>query len=330
MKDHIRFFTVTAAVMLLLPAGIVRSVQPDAAPAETPAFSAASEAFYRILQTETGEVLEIPLREYLIGAVGAEMPVSYEPEALKAQAVVCHTYAERIRRQQAQSPDPALQGADLSDDSRSYQAFYTVDQLRTLYGESFPESYDKIAAAVDAVSGLLLCYEDEPIAAAFHAISSGQTEDAETVWGTALPYRVSVPSPADETAPQYTDTVSLPPETVQKALQAVNPAVTFPDDPAQWFTVTETGASGTVLHIEGGSVTWTGQQLRDALALRSACFTVAYGDGQLRFTTKGYGHNVGMSQYGANAMAQHGSSFDDILLHYYPGTTVQVGRADLH
>lgn len=326
MKDHIRFLIVSAAVMLLLPAGVAQSVS-DAVPEAAPAVSADAETAYHILQTETGDVLEIPLREYLIGAVGAEMPASYEPEALKAQAIVCHTYAERIRRQQAQSPDPKLQGADLSDDSSSYQAFYTTDQLRTLYGDSFDAYYGKIAATVDAVSGLLLCYEDEPIAAAFHAVSSGQTENAEDVWGTALPYLISVPSPADESAPQYAETVTLSPETVQKALQAVNSAVTFPDDPAQWFQITETGASGTVLHITGGSLPWTGQQIRDALALRSACFTVSYADGQFSFATKGYGHNVGMSQYGANAMAQSGSSFDDILLHYYPGTVVQTAES---
>lgn len=305
--------------MLLLPAALGRGQRPPQEsnlPAETSA--AASGDCYRVLQTADGSVREVSVRDYLIGAVGAEMPASYEPEALKAQVIASHTYAERMKRLHETAPDPNLNGADFSDDSSVYQAFFTEDDLRAFYGDAFDESYAALAAAVDAAGNLLLCYDDEPIVAAFHAISSGVTESADAVWGTALPYLVSVPSEADRSAPQYEEIVKLSADAVKKALRAVNPAADFPKDPVQWFTDAVTTEAGTVLQIQGGGVTWSGTQLREALGLRSACFTVTYDDELFLITTKGYGHDVGMSQYGANAMASQGSTYGEILAHYYP------------
>ena len=312
--------------MLLLPAGIIRrqTTVPDIT--SRPAGSEPSAALtgsYRVLRVSTGTVSEIPLRDYLIGAVGAEMPADYEPEALKAQAVACHTYAERIKAQNAAAPDPALSGADFSDDSSRYQAFFTKDELQQFYGSSFDACYAKLSAAVDAAGNQLLCWEDEPIAAAFHAISSGETESAETVWGNALPYLISVPSEADRSAPDYEETVTIPPDTLQKALCAQDPACSFPEERAEWFSEPTYSAAGTVLQIRCGSTEWSGQLLREVLGLRSACFSVTYDGTQFLFTTHGFGHNVGMSQYGANAMAKNGCGYAEILQHYYPGTVLR-------
>ena len=316
----------SAALMLLLPAGMMQRIpKPDASP-ESAADSAPEPTLtgsYLVLQSSTGSVCEVPLRDYLIGAVGAEMPADYAPEALKAQVIACHTYAERIRKQNAAAPDSALCGADFSDDSSKYQAFFTEDAMRQFYGDAYEESYAKIAAAVDAVGDQLLCFEGEPIAAAFHAVSSGETESAETVWGNALPYLISVPSAADRSAPDFEETVSIPPETLQKALCAQIPDCTFPDDPAQWFSAPECTPAGTVLQIRCGDRQWSGQLLREVLGLRAACFTVQYDGIQFLFTTHGHGHDVGMSQYGANAMAQEGCGYAEILQHYYPNTVLQ-------
>lgn len=320
-----RIFIIHAAVMLVLPAGLILHGQQPVLPEEPmPLQPPAAElsGSYRVLNHMTGTVSEVPVRDYLIGAVGAEMSASCEPEALKAQVVACHTYAERIKAQNEDEPDSSLCGADFSDDSSRYQAFYTEDDLRRFYGEDFDLYYAKLADAVDAAGSLLLCYEGEPIAAAFHAISSGETESAETVWGNALPYLVPVESNADRSAPDYEETVSIPPDTLQKALCAQDPACSFPPDPAQWFTAPDCSPSGTVLQIGCGSITWSGQLLRTVLGLRSACFTVQYDGTQFLFTTHGFGHNVGMSQYGANAMAQEGCGFAEILAHYYPETVL--------
>lgn len=309
--------------MLLLPAGLMLHHLPPESEAAQP-FEAGQKAelagSYRVLHTASGTVSEVPLRDYLIGAVGAEISAASEPEALKAQVVACHTYAERIKAQNAADPDPALCGADFSDDANRYQAFFTEDDLRQFYGNEFDIYYARLTEAVDAAGDLLLCYEGEPIAAAFHAISSGETESAETVWGNALPYLIPVASPADRSAPDYEETVSIPPDTLQKVLQTQDPACTFPEDPAQWFSEPSHSPSGSVLQIGCGSITWSGQLLRQVLGLRSASFTVQFDGSQFQFTTHGFGHNVGMSQYGANAMAKDGCAFDVILAHYYPGT----------
>lgn len=323
MRTQLCFYGFCAGVMLLLPAALGKGqLPPQEADFSAEAPAAAPEGFYRVLQTADGTICEVSVRDYLIGAVGAEMPASYEPEALKAQVIASHTYAERMKRLHETAPDPTLNGADFSDDSSVYQAFFTEDGLRAFYGDAFDESYAALAAAVDAAGDLLLCYDDEPIVAAFHAVSSGTTESAETVWGTALPYLVSVSSEADRSAPQYEDIVKLPADAVKKALCAVNPAADFPKDPAQWFSDAVTTEAGTVLQIQGGGIAWSGTQLREALGLRSACFTITYDDALFLITTKGYGHDVGMSQYGANAMASQGSTYAEILAHYYPNAVL--------
>ena len=325
MQTRIRFFMFSAAFMLLIPAGILRHpVLPSAEtePAADIPRAAELSGAYQVLDSADGTVRTVPLRDYLIGAVGAEMPAAYESEALKAQVIACHTYAERIRRQNAEAPDPDLHGADFSDDSSRYQAFFTVEDMQQFYGDAYTDSFDKIAAAVDAVGDQLLCYDEEPIAAAFHAISSGETESAETVWGNALPYLVPVESKADRSAPDYEECISIPPDTLQKVLCAQQPDCTFSDHPADWFSEPECTASGTVLQIRCGSKEWSGQILREVLGLRSACFSVEYDGAQFLFTTHGFGHNVGMSQYGANAMALNGCTYAEILAHYYPGTSL--------
>lgn len=324
-ESRFRMYLLSAAVMLALPAVSARFPAAQAA-ADMPAQSSAaaqSAACYRVYRTAAGTVEEVPLRDYLIGAVGAEMPASYEPEALKAQAVAVHTYAEHIRAQNAAHPDPSLHGADFSDDSAHYLAFYSEEQLRKFYGDAFTESYEIIAAAVDAVSDKQLYYDGEPIVAAFHAVSAGQTESAGNVWGTALPYLKSVSSAGDAGAPEYETERCIAPDMLKEAVRAVRPDAGFSGLPAEWFGEPEVSEAGTVLHIRCGAETFTGQELRDALCLRSACFTVRYDGERFVFTVRGFGHAVGMSQYGANVMAQAGSTFDEILAHYYPGAELR-------
>ena len=327
MNRQMRFLIPAAGMMLFLPACIASAAgrqHPSLTmPAEFPDAALTTASQYRVLLTETGEIAEVPAREYLIGAVAAELPAEYEYEALKAQAVASHTYAERIRRQQEATPDPALNGADFSDDSSKYQAFYTDAELHTLYGDAYDRYYSKIASAVTAVEPLLICMEDEPIVAAFHAVSDGMTENAADIWGQPLPYLVSVSSEADQTAPQFEETVTIPLASAEQALRAADPEIVLPEQGAEWFGEPETTPSGTVLRMRTGNIESDGQKLRELFHLRSACFTVEYCDGQFRFTTKGYGHGVGMSQYGANMMARSGATFDQILLHYYSGASIQ-------
>lgn len=272
---------------------------------------------YRIYRYKTGETVEISVRDYVIGAVAAEMPVSFEPEALKAQAVAAHTYAERQCLAAAGRGDCG--DADFSDDPAKYQAFLTEDELLERWGTHYDVNYQKIAAAVDAVGDALLMYDEQPIIAAFHAVSTGRTESAEHVWGSPVEYLQSVESPADENAPQFEQTVQFSPDETGDRLKSTHPALNLNSDPSEWFGAVETSDAGTVLSMQVADGLFTGQELRALFDLRSAAFTVEYADHQFTFTTKGFGHDVGMSQYGANAMAQEGASYQEILAHYYPG-----------
>ena len=330
MRDKLTFYLFAVGAMLAIPTLTLlpqTSAKADMlSQAET---STASEIIedakkcYRVLDAATGEVSEVAVRDYLIGAVCAEMPASYESEALKAQAVAVHSYAERIAARNRESPDAALCGADFSNDANVYQGYYSEAELRAAYGEAYEESYAKVAAAVDAVADVLLCYDGEPIVAAFHAISAGKTESAENIWGEPIAYLTAVDSSADVAAPHYLEAVTFSVDEVREKLQTLGAGLVLPDDPALWMRVTAVTDAGTVTTVQCGNLVYTGQQMRSVFGLRSACFTVAYSaDGQFAFTTKGYGHGVGMSQYGANAMAQSGSSFQEILAHYYPNAVL--------
>ncbi len=331
-RKQLRFYIFAAAAMLLIPAAAAAAdtgLPADKPSAEQtgsvapPQVPQQMEECYRVLDIATGSVSEVPVREYLIGVVCAEMPASFEPEALKAQTVAAHTYAERICRQNRETPDPALFGADFSNDSNVYQAYYTEDRIREAFGTGFDVYYTKISAAVDAVCHELLYYEDEPIVAAFHAMSAGMTENAETVWGAPLSYLVSVDSSTDADAPNFLDTAVFSTQQAKEILMAADPTLTLPDDPAMWFSAPAVSEAGTVIRLQAGSRIFSGQQIRELFSLRSAAFTVSYAENVFTFTTKGFGHAVGMSQYGANAMAQAGCDYREILAHYYPGTTLK-------
>lgn len=279
---------------------------------------------FSVLDVSTGTVLELSLRDYVIGCVCAEMPATFESEAIKAQAVAAHTYAVRQQQLEAEHPTPELCGADFSNDSEHYQAYFTESQIKQYYGEQFDIYYEKISSAVDEVLPYILKYKDEPIIAAFCSMSSGRTESAENVWGTAVDYLISVDSAADVSAPQFLDEVEISQKDLKEKLSSAFPDVDFNNKPLKkWVEIKSTSEAGTVLKADICGYAVTGQEIRSALGLRSAAFTVEFNDKDknIKFTTKGYGHGVGMSQYGANSMAKNGADWKDILQYYYPETT---------
>lgn len=285
-------------------------------------FDESSDKPYLVLDSETGQINEISVRDYVIGAVAAEMPASFEPEALKAQAVAAHTYAERQRNIQHESPDSTLGTADFSDDPNKYQSFFTNEQIRRYFGDNYRTHYEKISAAVDDVLDYILVYDNEPIIAAFHSMSSGTTESAENAWGTAVDYLISVDSSSDISAPRYTDEVKITESFLKSRLEKVFEGVDLGDDPHDWIKIVDISDSGTVLTAEVGDITVTGAEIRDAFGLRSADFEISFDDSDAVFTTHGFGHGVGMSQYGANSMALDGKSWKQILAHYYPNANI--------
>lgn len=275
-----------------------------------------------MFDVSTGEVRELSMREYIIGAVCAEMPASFEEEALKSQAVAVHTYAVRQQLLESENPTPELCGAQLSNDSSRYQAYFTESQARQFYGSGFEQAYEKITAAVDEVLPYILVYEDEPILAAFCSMSSGTTESAENVWGADVPYLVPAESTADENAPNFLEETVFEAAELKTLLEDAFPDADFSLPVKKWLTAEEVSDSGTVLTANAAGTAVTGQEVRTALSLRSAAFEVEWDGDTCTITTKGYGHGVGMSQYGADAMAKTGADWQEILMHYYTGAEI--------
>lgn len=279
---------------------------------------------YKVLDISTGEVMEVDEKTYVVGAVCAEMPATFEEEALKAQAVSAHTYAERQRIMERNSPTPELCGADFSNDTNKYQGYFTKNQAMEYYGENFAVYYDKIYNAVDDVLPYVITYEDEPIISAFHSMSSGKTESAENAWGTAVDYLIPVDSSYDKSAPKYLDEVRYEKELLRQILCEKFSGITLGEDFTSWITINSVSESGTVLSAMIGDFKVSGNDIREILGLRSACFEITYDGETAIITTKGFGHGVGMSQYGANAMASEGKTWRAILLHYYPNCNISM------
>lgn len=276
-------------------------------------------AVYQILDANTGKVLRLTPQEYLIGVTAAEMPASYEPEALKAQAVAAHSYALWQMGVQSADPDPELKGALLSTDPSRFQAYLSFEERQSLWGKQAEAYEKKLRSAVEAVTEILLTYEKKPIAAAFHAISSGKTEAAEDVWGAFSPCLVSVESALDKDSSAFSQTLSFSAEEAASILKVRLKEPELSGSPAEWIRPLTRSAAGSVLTASAGGKTVSGQELRQWFSLPSANFAVSATKDGICFQTKGIGHGVGMSQYGANAMATEGKSFSEILLHYYPG-----------
>ncbi len=329
MRGYAITLLIVTALLLLIPLpALPRDRSAATAPtdtvttAPTTATTSAPEenkTVFRILVGDT--VVELDEREFLIRTLAYEMTPDYHEEALKAQAVAAYTYHARRRAMQREKPDAALKGADFASADATFPGNYTTVGLRAKWGDSYTANYNKLSAAVDAVLGKTITYDGTLIDACYFAISNGSTEDAATLWGSDIPYLRAVASPGDRLAPDYQTTVTLTTEDMRQKLTAID-GVTLGDDPAAWIGTPTCSAAGTVTAVTVGGKTVKGSELRTALDLRSACFTSAYADGTFTLTVRGYGHGVGMSQYGADYLARQGYSWQEILQYYYTGVTI--------
>lgn len=263
-----------------------------------------------LLQKADGSREWLDINTYLTGVLLAEMPASFEPEALKAQAVAAGTYARKAAVTGGKHGDGSVCG-----DSACCQGFLADADYLSLGGS--PESMDKVAEAVRSVSPYVLVHNGTLIEAVYFSCSGGTTEAAAEVWGADYPYLQSVDSPGEEEAVYHRDTVYFRSDEFQRMLGR-----TLPEDTDLWFgEVTHTQGNG-VASIEIGGECYTGVQLRSLLGLRSTAFDIQAAGETIAVTTRGYGHRVGMSQYGADAMAREGDSYIRILNHYYPGAVI--------
>ena len=284
-----------------------------ASPAPTPG-AADSACTVRVAMAD-GTVEEMSMGEYLWGVTAAEMPASFEEEALKAQAAAARTYTRR----KMGHPVSAHPDADVCTDITCCQAWRSREDAKAAWGDE-AETYEaKIARAVAETDGMIITYGGEPIQAVFFSSAAGRTVDAVEVWGNSVPYLTGVESPEGEEVPNYHTEVTLTPAECREKLLGAWPEMTLGEDPAAWFSGIVYDSAGGVERMSVGGVEVTGSALRTLFGLRSAHFTVAAGAEGVTFSVTGYGHGVGMSQYGANALAREGKTWQEIIKWYYTG-----------
>ena len=276
--------------------------------------AAAEPAPEKLMLLVGGQAVECDMQQYLVGVVAAEMPASFEAEALKAQAVAARSYA-------MYTIAGGKHGASaLCTDYGCCQAWCAEEELRQSWGSDYDKYIEKIRAAVEATRGEYLSYEGQAVFAAFHSSSAGATENSGALW-SQLPYLISVESPERaENVPGYVSTVSCSPLDFRDTLLYAYPEADFTAEEGGWIGETVKDESGRVESIRLGGICVPGTKLRSLFSLRSTAFLLEYREGRFVFTVTGYGHGVGMSQYGANVMAAQGAGYRDILAHYYPGT----------
>ena len=277
-----------------------------------------SRTTLRVLDGDT--VTEMDLGTYLVGVVRAEMPASFELEALKAQAVAARTYT----LYKIQTGGNHGEEADICTDSTCCQAYIAEDRARENWGDAADANEAKIETAVHDTDGETILYGGVPILAVFHSSSAGQTRSAGEVWVNDLPYLQSVSSPEPGDAiPNYYSRAEFTAEEFREKVMAALPEADLTGEMDTWLRNAVTDTAGSVETIEVGGVTVKGSTLRSILGLRSACFEWEVQEGKLVFFVTGFGHGVGMSQYGANEMAAEGADYKEILTHYYTGVTVE-------
>lgn len=272
-----------------------------------------------MVQISSGQgVLELPLEQYLTGVVLSEMPVSFEPEALKAQAVAARTFTMR------QMEGGKHTDCDLCTDSSCCQAWNSQETFETKLGAHWLQYWEKAETAVRQTAGQVLTYGGQLIEAVYFSCSGGATEDAVAVWGSEVPYLQSVSSKGEEEASKYYTETVLSLERFCALLQAANAEVQLNGSPNGWFGPVEKTEGGGIKTMEIGGQPFTGTELRTLFGLNSTSFSVEITQESIVFQVYGYGHRVGMSQYGANAMAKEGKSYQEILQHYYTGVELET------
>ena len=260
---------------------------------------------YVNLKKKDGSIIRIELEEYLVGVVGAEMPALFNVEALKSQAIIARTYALKN----------TLKGNVLRD-NESNQSYKTNEELKSLWGGNYNNYYNKVKKAVNETTGTILKYNGTYIEAVYHSTSNGMTESSVNVWGNYYPYLVSVSSEYDKLNVSFEVSKELTFEEISNKLG-------FEINKDTKIELNGRTSGNRVESITIGENTYKGIDFRNILGLRSADFDVEITDLGIKFTTRGYGHGVGLSQYGANGMAKNGYNYEEILKHYYPGVVLE-------
>lgn len=262
------------------------------------------ETMVTVFRVKNNKYDELPLEEYLIGVVSGEMPASYDLEALKAQAVAARTYTLNI-----------METESAIYDTVQHQVYMDQAQLKERWGNDFDQYYNKVKQAVDATKGEVIEYNGERIKPLYFSISNGYTENSEDYWSNEIPYLKSVNSEWDKTAPTYEQVVEFDLKTLHSKFN--NSKLTKND-----FKILSRTEGQNVDEVLIGDTVYSGREVRELLGLRSSDFSFEFKDNKVFITTHGYGHGVGMSQYGANELAKMGKNYVEILQYYYQNVNI--------
>ncbi|GLI08667.1 stage II sporulation protein D [Paenibacillus tyrfis] len=321
------WLTSFTAVVVLVPGLLVRTgpgKEPAPAPPAAEQPSAArqqDELLVPVYRAKEKRTEKMALEQYVRGVVAAEMPIEFESEALKAQAMAARTYIVRrlLDGDQSNVPDASA----LVTDTISHQVYVTDEELKQRWGDdAFLSRMDKLKRAVEETRDLVLTYQGKPIEASFFSTSNGYTENSEDYWNFNVPYLRSVPSPWDaKLSPRYKETVAFTSKELQRKL-GLPGAVPVSAGSSLGIKVIEKSQGNRIKKLSIGGKLFTGREVREKLGLNSSQFQWTWSDGEWRFTTFGYGHGVGMSQWGANGMAMEGRKAEDIVKYYYTGIAI--------
>ncbi|MBR2448000.1 MAG: stage II sporulation protein D [Clostridia bacterium] len=301
------------AVLLLLPLTALNKTETQnltstQASAQLP--EPLNSATFKVLISETNQVEEMSAKDYLFGVIAGEMPALYEEEALKAQAVCAYTFA--LWRQKANNDKPY----DITDNFKTDQCYISREAALKKWGSNAEEYAKKIEKIINETENQMLTYNGDIILSVYHAVSGGSTESSKNVWGKDYPYLQSVDSVGDKLAKNYISEVTVDTAKLKTLLGADE----ISGNPFTDFARTE---AGTVKTVKACGKEYKGSEIREMFDLKSSNFEAEFSDNKIIFTVYGYGHGVGMSQNGANYMAQQGSDYKEILKHYYKGCEIE-------
>lgn len=287
------------------------------APESTPAEETGQTV--TLMDRQSGEMMEIPLKDYLIGAAACEMPALYEKEAIKAQMVAVHSYYLYCQ----ENPEHLKNGyIEINEDKMS--GYASPERLMEYWQMDYYDYYNKFVSCADEVLDKILTYDGKPALTSYYAVSCGKTADSKDVWGQSLPYLVSVDSSHDQISDNYLQVKKIDKDSMFSLLRINYPNIKLEEDrPENWFgdiIYTDSGYAG---FVTVGSDLVPADQIRNVLGLPSTCLMIFYEDETFSIATKGYGHGVGLSQFGANQLSQQGLKYNEILEYYYPGTKIE-------
>lgn len=274
----------------------------------------------KLFHTENGEIEELLLDEYLYGVVAAEMPASYQIEALKAQATVARTYTIY----QIQNNGAKHEGANICDSYACCQAWISKEERFSKWEEAERDAnWQKIVQAVNETKGKIITYDGQPINAFFHSNSGGVTESSVNIWGEIeYPYLKSVETVGEEGYSQYSSEVSFSKEELVNKIKETHEEIEIDWNEENAIQIQEYTDSGRVRKIKFGNISIAGTEARTILGLKSTNFNISYANDKIVFSVIGYGHGVGMSQTGADSLARQGTGYEDIIKHFYSGVEI--------